>query len=58
MSLMEKTFYDELSRREKDHWWFSCRRRLAAETLRRYRVKTAGRILDMGCGTGAMLDEL
>jgi SAM-dependent methyltransferase len=58
MSLMDKSFFDELYRREKTHWWFSCRRRLAADALRRYRVKVPGRILDMGCGTGAMLDEL
>jgi SAM-dependent methyltransferase len=58
MSQMEESFYDELYRREKDHWWFACRRQLASDTLRRYRVKRSGRVLDMGCGTGAMLDEL
>jgi SAM-dependent methyltransferase len=58
MSLMHDAFFDELYSREKTHWWFLCRRRLAAESLRSYRVKMPARILDMGCGTGAMLDEL
>lgn len=58
MALMGKSFFDELYSREKKHWWFSCRRRLAGAALRRYHVRQSGRLLDMGCGTGAMLDEL
>ena len=58
MSRMETSFYDQLYRKEKNHWWFSCRRRLAVAMLRRFGAKTPGRILDMGCGTGATLDEL
>src|ERR1035437_10935407 len=58
MALMDKSFFDELYRREKKHLWFDGRRRLAAEALHRYDVRRPGRILDMGCGTGAMLDEL
>ena len=58
MSLMDQSFFDELYRREKTHWWFYCRRRLATDALLRHKIKTPGRVLDMGCGTGAMLDEL
>jgi SAM-dependent methyltransferase len=58
MALMDKSFFDELYRREKKHWWFDCRRRLAAQALHQYDVRRPGCILDMGCGTGAILDGL
>jgi len=44
---------------EDHYWWFRGRRTLAQSLLSRYRVWREGdRILDVGCGTGATVDEL
>lgn len=57
-ALMGQSFFDELYRQEQSHWWFSGRRRLAVDALGRWCRRKPQRLLDMGCGTGAMLDEL
>ncbi|HET7338283.1 MAG TPA: class I SAM-dependent methyltransferase [Candidatus Dormibacteraeota bacterium] len=43
---------------EDVHWWFVARRRIFLGLLDRYLHGTAGRILDVGCGTGTMLRYL
>lgn len=43
---------------EGDYWWFVARRRLAQALLHAYLPEVSGRILDAGCGTGALLSEL
>ncbi len=37
---------------ERDHWWFVARRRILAETIEAH-VPRGGRLVDVGCGTGA-----
>ena len=59
---MEEGFYAEYFEIEDRHWWFVGRRRivleiLAAQTLSR-RVGAEPEIVDLGCGTGAMLEHL
>ncbi|MGQ9657669.1 MAG: class I SAM-dependent methyltransferase [Fimbriimonadales bacterium] len=43
---------------EGDYWWFVARRRLALALLKAYLPEVSGRLLDAGCGTGALLHEL
>ena len=57
---MDNAVYDELAAVEDTHWWFVGRRRIVRDVLRRRLGRsTAGRsIVDVGCGTGGMLDML
>jgi dolichyl-phosphate beta-glucosyltransferase len=40
---------------EREHWWFRAKRSLVADQLIRFGV-AAGPVLDVGCGTGGLLD--
>lgn len=58
---MEKRFYEEYARVQRDHWWFSGRRRIVEALLEHAVSPSPGRpreILDVGCGTGANLAAL
>jgi SAM-dependent methyltransferase len=44
---------------QAQHWWFEAKRRMAAALLTRFDVlPRAGRRIELGCGTGAMLPVL
>lgn len=56
---MEPGEYAKMARLQREHWWFEVKRRLAAAMLRRYATLPApARVLEVGCGTGAMLPVL
>lgn len=56
---MQQEEYARMFSLEDHYWWFVARRRLALRLLRRSnRPEEGGKVLDVGCGTGAVLTEL
>ena len=54
--MMDERALDAMARVQDRHWWFRARRRLVAELLGE--VGCPARVLELGCGTGAMADTL
>lgn len=50
--------YERMYRFEDSNWWFVGRHRLIVQLLKDLKLPGNLRILDIGCGTGAMLDQL
>lgn len=55
--LMRQNLYSELYAVENSHWWHRHKRLAVIRLLDKLNI-TQGRILDIGCGTGKMLEEL
>lgn len=54
---MDSSLWDAIERVERRHWWFRGRRELVTRLLRS-RVSDGARVLDVGCGTGFVLERL
>jgi len=56
---MEATFYQTVYEIEKIHWWCVARQRIVEDVIqRRLRLAPGARVLDVGCGSGAVLESL
>jgi SAM-dependent methyltransferase len=53
---MSAATFDVMQRVEREHWWFSAKRALLQQAVSRERAR--GVAVDVGCGTGAVLDVL
>ena len=54
---MEHHIYEDMNRLERSHWWFVARREILAKVIDAY-VAPGSAVLDVGCGTGFVLEEL
>src|SRR5699024_4964536 len=43
---------------DESHWWYRGRRRVLRAAIERLPLRPGARVLDAGCGSGRMLDEL
>ncbi len=56
---MDTYLYHQFAAIERDHWWFRARREIVASVLRTSLTPSQERrVLDIGCGTGGMLEML
>lgn len=55
---MHEALYPQMRELEDRHWWFTGRRRIVADVIRRLKLPPQARILDAGCGTGGNLPML
>lgn len=54
---MQTKLFSEMFRQEKTYWWHVAKRQLVMEFITKYR-KFGEQVLDIGCGTGAMMEDL
>jgi len=54
---VEQVIYEDMYRLERTHWWFRARRDILSGIIRQ-NVRPGGSILDVGCGTGFVLEAL
>ena len=56
---MDKEFYQKFFEVQKKHWWFVSKKKIVLDFINRYvRAKGDHKILDIGCGSGLMLNAL
>ncbi len=54
---MDQSLWDAIAKVERRHWWFRGRREIVARVLEA-RLPAGASVLDVGCGTGFVLERL
>ena len=54
---MDSSLWDAIAKVERRHWWFQGRREIVARVLEA-RLPAGASVLDVGCGTGFVLERL
>ncbi len=55
---MERAEFEAMAGMDERHWWYRGRRRVVTTVLDQLSLPPGAKILDAGCGSGAMLDTL
>lgn len=58
---MNEAIYHEMARIEREHWWFVAKRHILRSLIMAFVQGPPGtrpRVADIGCGTGALLEDL
>jgi SAM-dependent methyltransferase len=55
---MEADAFEAMARVERDHWWFRAKRRLVSDTLDEYGAANRELLVDVGAGTGGLVQAL
>src|SRR5262245_41122886 len=55
---MDKAFESVYHRLEREHWWLLARHDFVTRSLLAQRLRPDCRILDIGCSSGGMIEEL
>jgi 2-polyprenyl-3-methyl-5-hydroxy-6-metoxy-1,4-benzoquinol methylase len=58
LARMERAEFEAMAGMDERHWWYRGRRAVVRAMLDELDLPPAARILDAGCGSGLMLDEL
>jgi SAM-dependent methyltransferase len=55
---MERAEFEAMTQMDERHWWYRGRRRIVLTVLDQLKLPPGAKVLDAGCGSGRMLDEL
>ncbi|MDR9410892.1 MAG: class I SAM-dependent methyltransferase [Balneolaceae bacterium] len=55
---MDPLYEEKYHERERNYWWFKARREAIYKLLNFYNIKYNSKILDIGCSSGLLLEEL